>query len=428
MRKVAILFLLPTILALSLSVTTSPAVLYPGSSGTLLLHISGNGEHVRLKVYDTPFSIEDEGTWIDVGDVVDASIYPLGISVPGDLKPGVYPIHVELLYDFGGNSYEEHEVVYLQISGKPPEIVPTKLPTCGQISEVKLKITNGGPALHSAMLFGPFFDQSFVYLGDIGPGEEKEIKAKILVPWSPYFLPLRLVSADGNYEYNIGIGCSGGSGITVSVVPKELNLGKNDVEIIVSNPADVPMGPVVVQVSSDSLLGGEVTKVLYLGAKDTRTIPVTIEGASEKVEILVNLMEGNNVLPFSFLLPVKTSPEIAVYLAGPPEPSPRGMKVSIGVANVGEVEVDNVVVALPGSYEGLEFVGDLSPGDYDTVTFTLPETNTISVNVTYRFQGEEKEVTKTITIPVREGSSGWLPIVVAILIAAGAYLLWRKRR
>ncbi len=428
MKRLALaLFLIPIVFGLGLSVNTYPASLSPGTSGYLILTLTGNAENVRVKFFDNILNM-DTGVWEDIGDVQDMASYPVPFSVPSDAKPGVYPIHLVLSFESGGTSYEEHKVLYITISPQPPQITPTSTPTCGQISSLTLKIENSGPTIHSATLYGPFYGSSFVYLGDLEPNSEKEVTVKVLVPWSPYFIPLRLISPDGNYEYNIGISCKGGSGIYVSILPRELNLGENNVEVIIGNSADVPLGPVVVQITSDAILGGETTKVVYLGPRDIRTIPISVEGSSKAVTIAVNVIEGNLTLPFSFVLPVKSSPDVVVYLAGQPEVSPSGTKVTLGVANVGDVEVKNVVAEVEGSLEGMEFIGDLSPGDYDTVTFTVRDLNTLHVTVEYRYLGEKYTIEKNIELPRIPKTSDWLWIVGILVVASIGLYLWRKKR
>ncbi len=424
-------------LALSVSAETNPPVLRPGTTGQIILYITGSAENMDVYIDSNPLSIEGEGEWTDAGDVLSGTVtLALGLSVPSDLKPGTYYIPVEIRYESGGKTYEEHFEIPLKVEGASP--LSVDLPdsvTGGRINRVGITIRAGAP-VYNAYIYVADALKYPIFVGDVGG--ERSVDVEILPECRNglYTFEVNVVHADGTDTFAKTVKCVEAGDLDVRFsLPRYIETGEHNGEIIIVNNGDKAKGPVYVTITGENAtIGGKTTYTFeHIDGGATVHIPIVfyVKGG-DTAAINVTLREGNAEKTYTFSAIVTAEPDILVYVAGPPSITSKGIEVPIGVANAGEGEADNVSLVVESNAAvdgGVEFVGDLAAGDYDTVTVVLSKpVEHIPVSVTYYVRGEKR--TQRAELVVRYPEIGGNPLwIIAILILAGiGVYVWRKRR
>ncbi len=424
-------------LALSVSAETNPPVLRPGTTGKLLLHITGSAENMDVWIGENPLSIQGEERWTDAGDVLSGTVtLALGLSVPQEIKPGTYYVPVEIRYESGGKTYEEHFQIPLRVEGASS--LSVDLPdsvTGGRINHISVGIRADSP-IYNAYLYVRDAMQFPIFVGDVSG--EKTVDVDLLPECARglYTFEVNVVHAEGTETFIKTVKCSDAGDLDVRFsLPRYITTGEHNGEIIIVNNGDTAKGPVYVTITGEgATIGGKTVYTFEnIDGGATEHIPIVfyVKGG-DVVAINVTLREGNIEKTYTFSAIVTAEPDILVYVAGPPAYTAKGIEVPIGVANAGEGEADNVSLVVENNAAvdgGVEFVGDLAAGDYDTVTVVLSEpVERIPVSVTYYVRGEKRTQRTEVWVRYPRGGGSPIWILGALLVAGIGIYVWRKKR
>lgn len=445
-----VLLLLPLGFALSVSVKTIPALLKPGTSGIMIIEVSSAtpAKGLRLDVPEAPFlDLEKEGYSVDLGDISSGTVsHTLAFSVPENVKPGIYVLPLVIRYeDLSGNGYEEHFVPTVEISSGEDVKVEFPSQVFGNVKKtVTITITNGGAEIYGAKLLVPdAVGSGEVYLGDIPPGEtvKKEVTLLPVCDGGVYRTTITLTGYRGtgpfSEEFNFSSVCIPPRN-TIGVefnIPERAGKGEETTYLILRNYSDVAVGPVDVVVSGENVrIGGKSSfHIDSLDPSSSVSFPVTwrLEKADEEGRIVVEVTRDGMTSTYTYSILPPEEVNFSVYLSGLPKWEGSLVKMSVAVANTGTTTAQNVFVEVEGDgvLGGKSLLGDLSPGDYDTVSFyaSTTELDRVRVRVYYYEGGERKESLYEVPVSVPKRSSGVLPwLALLVVIAAGIW--WYRGR
>jgi len=424
--------------ALAVEVATNPPVLRPGTTGQLILYITSTvpATHIRVRIGETPLSIEGKESSVDIGDVYGGTIsYPLGLSVPSNVSPGTYYVPIEIDYDSGGQSYEEHFTAKIEVL--PEGDVHVAFPAYvedGKINHVTLWIETGMKLYDTSLIVSGGLTQP-VYVGDIEGNVPVEVNILPICKNGFYTMDVNVISANYTGSFAKLVRCKGTSGINVYFsLPKYIAPGEYNGVLRIENTSDMATGPLVVSLKgiNTTLAGKTVYTINNIPGGESVSIPVTYYVSKPGTAgISVTIHEGNIALEYAFTAIVRTEPDIVVYIASEPKLSPTGVTVSIGVANRGNGKAGDVslYVDSPAVISGkFSTIGDLEAGDYDTADVVLEkEVNTLPLTITYYVRGVKHVIHTSVHVvyPPQGSSAPW--IILGIIVVA-AFIIWRRRR
>jgi len=404
-------------------------------------------ENIEMKIKETPLYIGGEDRWVDIDDAVDGTVsHAVGFSVPSDLKPGVYIIPIVLRYDSGDRTYKEHFVEVITVtSGKGVEVELPGWIYDGKEQKIKISIKNTGATMYGAVLSVPeAMGDSQIYVGDLESGEGVDKYVEILPECKggtyTFHLSLRGYRGTNAVEepLNYTVRCVPlTEDLEVSMeVPQRVGGGEHNTALSITNRTDVAIGPISVKISGVNVRIGGKTSYYFnsISPKGNISIPIVwkLQRSDEAGDIDVVLSSPQGERRYSFSVIPEDAPRISVFTSGKPVWENELLKVTLTVANLGTGTAENIVVETEGaeSYGGKEIIGDLAPGDYDTVTVYLANPKgeeEIRSKVEYLMHGQKKmeEFNVGVKVPPKpEGAPLWIAIVV---VAAGIWW-WRKRR
>ncbi len=437
--------------ALELNVMTIPAVLTPGTNGKLILMIAApqGAQGIEVKITGTDaFSIEDQDSWVDVGDALGGVVsYALGLSVPKTTAPGTYilPITVQYTDPATGKAYEEHFSPILTVTaGKGVDVnIATDRVYGEREMSVKFTVSNSGEPIYNAKLIVPVaMGDAEKYIGALGSGESKSVYVDILpvCKGGIYRIPIIIKGYRGTapffQEVNYNVKCIPPTDdLRVSMdIPEQITGGEQNTTLTIQNLTSVATGPISVAISGENVrIGGQTAYYINsLPPMGKVQIPVIwkLAKSDEAGAILVTIVTPEGKRTYSYAVIPKTSPQITIYPSSEKWENGK-LHVALTVANTGTGTAETVFVSAEGNATGKTVIGDLSPGDYDTADVYLTPTGKTAefkVLVTYVVNGEEKKVEKTVevSVPPKPGNA-WL-VVAAVIVVIGAIWWWRKKR
>lgn len=417
MRRFSLmLILLQIVLALDVMFSYNPIHPHPGDTVTVIMSLTGSATSVEYRYYWRGWS-----TWKDAEDVIGSAQQVFYINIPADYKPGTYFIPVELRYYEGNEFYVEKAVVKMEVF--PREGVSVEL--VGNLSQNIITSLIVSTHMHRRVnnliiCLSP----SFEGCKDVGSVEENiEVPFTVLGMCKNGLMDFNvtLLADEVNITRHITKRCVSFFPLSVETnLPQEVSQGKHAVLITVTNNTDLPIYGTI-EISANVPISGETVKTFELDGRHFFTQKVIMNVDKDTTLLIKVTGDVNGVWQFSASM--KKEPMIIAYIK-----KVEDGEVTLEVSNIGTADAKNVVIRTEKS---VRFVGDLSPGDYDTVDIPF-ESNTIDLNVEYLFDG--KWVSENFVFPVevksKEGDFPWwiLAVVRILVVVAIAALLWVRYR
>ena len=409
MRRILPFLLIGMVLALDVTFSHHPLHPHPGDSVAVVMTLTGNATNVEYRYYWRGWS-----SWKKIEDVVGTAQHVFYIPIPPHYNPGTYYIPLEIRYDEGDSSYTEEAVIKIEVF--PREGVEVELDgklVKGTITNLVVRVKAHRRLRNLRVCLTP----SMEGCRDVGSSEGNlEIPFTVVATCRGGLMDFNvlLTSEEISEVRHIVKRCASSFPLSVEVnLPKELSQGRHPLTVIVTNNSDLPISGTL-EITANVPLSGETTRTFELSGRHFLTQGVVID--VEKDVVLTVKISGDVNGVWRFAASMEKEPRLLAYVK-----KVEKSEVTLEVSNIGTGEAKNVVVRTGG---GVRFIGDLSPGDYDTVDIPL-EANTLEVNVEYLYEGNwmREKFTFTVERDRKEGFPWWIPALLLLLI-----ILWVIRR
>ncbi len=407
-----------------MSTYTVPSVIYPESSARLYVYLVAGSMERDVKITVPKQQFVKEGMEVRLDRMMPGEVYSLPVELEiGDVEPGVYGVRMVLEYDENGEEMEREWEIPVKISsplgitvepvgeletGKDQNIC-FKITSSERIYGVKVDI-NGPVNPRTSSLFIPELQGEKIACVEAEP---RGFQAFLSVSFQdmfgePHFETFYLVfPVNRSADF-----------VNVSVPPVTLEPG-HEGTLWVSVSSSRELAGVCVKVGGkfevlgsntqcvDSMKSGRFEFSVYVDREaEEGILPVTVE---------VSWEGGKKVVTGG--IEVRGNVDLEVY---PKTERVKGDGTVI-IANRGSVKARGTSVKV---YQGdrlvvAEFLGDLEPRDYETVS--VPDANGCYL-VKVEYEGGEVSRNVCFTRPVPPPSFPWFLLLLIPL----AWWVWRR--
>ena len=312
-----ILFLLPVCYALETvtldveTVFTDPYPVEPGQSLVLSLEISNQGTveirnaKVRLDANNPFVLLESSEKQIDLIQIGKSRIVEYNLFVESSAVSAVYEIPVHITY--GG--FELNKDIQIRVQGTPKfKLLSMNSDPINPGNQASISVTiqniGTGKAKRTTATFSsasayvkPIFSGGNVYIGDVNPGEKKEIEFNILASYDAEY---------GVHAGTINVTFEDESGNTITE--------KFDVGILISGEPKLQ----IVKVEIDQKTRELSVEMSNIGTAEARAINAKLVTDGKTVDTdYVTSVKIDKRTTFSFILPSSTTGKLELFYVGP---------------------------------------------------------------------------------------------------------------